>query len=135
MRRTTALIVASAVGLAGGIALAPAALAKDGDAKARGNCSASSSFAAKVKSRDGGVRVEFQVKTDTVNEPWKLTITQGGASVLESTRSTRASDDDSNDDSYHAAEVKWRTFRPSGAGALVFSAVGGGETCTVTVAR
>jgi hypothetical protein len=135
MRRTTALIVASAVGLAGGIALAPAALAKDGDTKARGNCSASSSFAAKVKSRDGGVRVEFQVKTDTVNEPWKLTITQGGVSVLESTRTTRASDDDSNDDSYHAAEVKWWTFRPSGAGALVFSAVGGGETCAVTIPR
>ena len=133
MRRTAALIIASAVGLAGGIALAPAASAKDGDVKARGNCSASSSFTAKVKSRDGGVRVEFQVKTDAVNEPWKLTLTQGGVNVMESTRTTHASDDDSDDDSYHAAEVKWRTLRPFGSGPLVFSAVGGGETCSVTV--
>jgi hypothetical protein len=133
MRRTTALALASTVAIAGSLALAAPASAKNTDSKQRGSCSASSDYVVKVKDRKGGARVDFWVKTDTTSESWKLVLTQNGATVVDSTKQTRASDDNSNDDSLHAAEVKWRTFLPSGSGPLAFTATGGGETCTVTL--
>lgn len=141
MRRLTALTVSAA--LAGGIALAPAfmapaAFAKDGDSKARGTCSASSTYAAKVKDRRGGLRVDFWVKNNTIGQTWAYTLTQGGTTVDSSTKATRATDDSSSDDTRHTAEVKWRTSLPSSVGALVFTAKstsGPAETCTTTLAR
>ena len=136
MRRTTILMLASAVALAGGVAAAPAAAAKDGDMKTRGGCSAASTYVAKAKGRDGGLRVDFWVKNNTVGQSWTYTLTQGGATVLQSTKSTRATDDDnsSSDDTRHTAEVKWRAFA-SGAGALTFKAVSKatGETCSASM--
>ena len=136
MRRTAALVLAAAVTASSGIALAPMAAAKDGDARLRGGCSAASTYVAKAKSRDGGLRVEFWVKNNTVGQAWTYTLTQGGATVLQSTKSTRATDDDnsSSDDTRHTAEVKWRAFA-SGAGALTFKAVNKatGETCSASM--
>jgi hypothetical protein len=134
MRRTTILMLASAVVLAGGVAAAPGAAAKDGDMKARGACSASSTYVAKARARDGGRRIEFYVKNNTVGQSWTYTLTQGGTVVLTSTKKTRATDDASSDDSRHTAEVKWRAFA-SGSGALTFKAVSKatGETCTATM--
>lgn len=140
MRPLIALTVSAA--LAGGIALAPVlmvpAAAKDGDSKARGNCSASSTYAAKVKDRRGGLRVDFWVKNNTIGQTWAYTLTQGGTTVDSSTKPTRATDDSSSDDTRHTAEVKWRTSLPSSVGALVFTAKstsGPAETCTTTLAR
>ena len=133
MKRTVALAAASAVALGSLVALAPAASAKDGDMKRRGSCSADSDYAVKVKDRKGALRVDFWVKNNAIGKPWTLTIKQGATTVLTSTRSTIATDDDSDDDSRHTAEVKWRTTVSPGA-ALSFAAAGpNGETCTVTV--
>ena len=93
MRRLTALTVSAA--LAGGIALAPAlmvpAAAKDGDSKARGTCTASSTYAAKVKDRKGGLRVDFWVKNNTIGQTWAYTLTQGGTRRAAVTRCRCAS--------------------------------------------
>jgi hypothetical protein len=136
MRRTTILMLASAVALAGGVAAAPAAAAKDGDAKQRGSCSAASSYVAKVRARDGGRRIEFYVKNNAIGQSWTYTLTQGGAVVLTSTKKTRATDDtSSSDDTRHTAEVKWRTTTGSTSGALVMKAVNAktGEVCSASV--
>jgi hypothetical protein len=136
MRRTTILMLASVVVLAGGVAAAPAAAAKDGDVELRGACSASSTYVAKARPRDGGRRIEFYVKNNTVGQSWTYTLTQGGTVVLTSTKKTRATDDtnSSSDDSRHTAEVKWRTTTGSTSGALVMKAVNAktGEVCSAT---
>ena len=136
MRRLTAVTVASALALAGGIALAPSAAAKDGDQRARGACSGSSMYAAKVKDRDGGLRVDFWVKNNTIGQSWAYTLTQGGTTVTSSTKATRANDDSSSDNTPHTAEVKWRSSLAGKTGTLVFTAkstTGPAETCTVTI--
>ena len=136
MRRTTILMLASAVALAGGVAAAPAAAAKDGDVKLRGGCSAASTYVAKARPRDGGRRIEFYVKNNTIGQAWTYTLTQGGTVVQTSTKVTRATDDEnsSSDDSRHTAEVKWRTTTNSTSGALVMKAVNAktGEVCSAT---
>ena len=134
MKRITALATASALACTGIVALAPAAFAKDGDMKARGACSPSSStWVAKAKSRDGGQRAEFYVKNNTVGQTWTFTLTQGGKAVGSPvTKTTRASDDQGIDDNPHVAEVKFRTF-VSGGGQLVFTATNGSQTCTATL--
>lgn len=133
MKRTIALAAASAVALGSLVALAPAASAKDGDRKSRGACTADSDFAVKVKDRKGALRIDFWVKNNAAGQPWTLTVKQGDATVLTSTRSTVANDDDDDDDSRHTAEVKWRTTAAPG-GTLSFAAAGpAGETCTVTL--
>ena len=134
MKRITAVTLATAVAVAGGLALAAPASAKDGDARTRGGCSGDSSFAAKVKSRDGGLRVDFWVKNNQVGQSWTYTLTQPGAATYTATKVTRANDDDDRDDSRHTAEAKFRTYRTSAAVPLTLSAVGpGGETCSTTI--
>jgi hypothetical protein len=133
MRKTLALTAASGIAITSLVALAPAASAKDGDVKMRNACTSTSSYAVKVKDRKGGERVDFWIKSNTVGESWTLKLTAGGAEKLNVTKQTRADDDDSSDDSRHTAEAKWRTFLPSGLGALTFTATGPSGSCTVVV--
>ena len=136
MSRSTAVLAtaaASAIAITGLVAVAPAASAKNGDVKMRDTCSGDSTWVVKVKDRKKGVRADFWVKNNTIGQAWDFTLTQGGSPVTSSTKSTRANDDSSSDDSRHTAEVKWRTRLSSGAGPLVFTATSGGQTCTVTV--
>jgi len=75
-----------------------------------------------------------------VDQAWTYTATRNGLQVVSSTRVSRASDDDSSDDSFHAAEVKWRNYltgTPGAASAFVLRAVNGatGEICTWSTTR
>lgn len=133
MRRSIALAVATGVALTGVLLAAPAASAKDGDMKMRGDCSASSDYAVKVKQKKGQLRSDFWVKNNApAGASWTLTVKRGDQTLATSTRATRPNDDAGDDDSRHTAEVKWRTWASTG-GPLTFTATGpGGETCTVT---
>lgn len=138
MKRITALATASAIALTGLVAVAPAAMAKDGDQKQRGACSAPSNadWAVKVKPRKGQLRTDFWVKDNTVGGAWTFTLLQNGQSVGSPvTKTAGASDDQGDDDTRHAAEVKFRTYAKDVTGPLVFTAVSGTQTCTVTLTR
>ena len=138
MRRRIALTAATGVALTGFAIVAPAASAKDGDLKSRGACNApsTSSWAVKVKPRKGQIRTDFWVKNNTVGGAWTFTLTQAGKAIGSPvTKTAGASDDQGVDDTRHAAEVKFRTYAPDTAGALVFTAVSGDQTCTVTLTR
>jgi hypothetical protein len=133
MTRTATALLSVALVAGGSLALAPTASAKDGDVKQRGNCSASTDWAVKVKPRNGQLRADFWVKnTAPVGQSWTLTITPRGGTPVTSTKPTRATDDNGDDDSRHTAEARWRTW--AAAGPLTFAATGpNGETCSVTV--
>jgi hypothetical protein len=136
MTRTTAILAtsaASAIAITSLVAVAPAAAAKGDQIKKRGDCSSSSDWAVKVKTKKGQLRTDFWVKNNTVGQAWDFSLTQGGEPVTSSTRVTRANDDSSSDDSRHTAEVKFRSWAALGSEPLVFTATSGGETCTVTV--
>jgi hypothetical protein len=139
MRRLTALALATSVAVAGSVGLAASASAKGDDVRQRDTCSASSTWAAKIKSKHSGLRVDYWVKTQQTGQSWTATIKQNGTTVLTSTKNTRAHDNQGQDDTGHVAEAKWRVSAQDAAGAdtFVLSAVNAasGETCTVTLTR
>ena len=136
MRRSTAILAttaASALAVGSLVAVAPAASAKGDQIKERGDCTASSDWKVKVKTKKGQLRTDFWVKNNALEQEWMYTLTRGGDTLAAATRSTRANDDAQGDDSRHTAEVKFRSWADLGSGPLVFTATSGGETCTVTV--
>ena len=135
MKRLIALTTASGVVLAGSALVAPAALAKDGDMKKRGDCTASSDYAVKVKQKKGQLRADFWVKNNApAGASWTLTVTRPGQTLATSTKTTRPNDDSGDDDTLHTAEAKWRTWASTSGGALTFVALGpDNERCEVTV--
>jgi len=134
MKRLIALTTATGIVLAGSAIAAPAASAKDGDMRKRGDCSASSDYAVKVKQKKGQLRADFWVKNNApAGASWTLAVTRDGQTLATSTRATRPNDD-SGDDTAHTAEAKWRTWASTSGGALAFTASGpNGEKCEVTV--
>ena len=144
MRRLTALTLATAVVLGGGIVLAPAASADDDEReeRTRGACTATSFFKAELEADDGEIETEFEVKSQVAGQRWTYTLTQNGTVVSTSTRTARADDDD-DDDRYddspsprYRAEVGWERDRPDTAGSdtFVMRALNTvtGEVCSVT---
>jgi hypothetical protein len=133
MNRVVALTAASALALTGLTVVAPAASAKGDQIKMRGDCSASSDWAVKVKTKKGKLRTDFWVKNNSVGQEWDYTLTRGEDTPDTGRKSTRPNDDSSTDDRPHTAEVKFRSWVPTGNGTLTFTATSNGETCTVTV--
>jgi hypothetical protein len=74
----TKTLIAGTAGLALAIPMTPA-LAKDGDNRVEvfsgGQCSSSARWELKVKERDGGVEVEFEVDSNVVGQDWDYTTT------------------------------------------------------------
>lgn len=136
-RQITGILLTGALALSTGIALAPAAHAKNDDSRARGVCDKGSTYSAKVKDKKGGLRVDFTVKNNAVGQAWAYTVTQNGAQVVSSTGTSKANDDNSSDDTRHTAEVKFRSVLTNNAGAdtLVLRAVNAttGEICSAPV--
>ena len=135
MKRLIALTTATGVALAGSALVAPAAFAKDGDMKKRGDCTASSDYAVKVKQKKGQLRADFWVKNNApAGASWTLDVTRDSATLVTSTKATVTNDDDDDDDAMHTAESKWRTWASTTGGAMTFTASGpNGEKCEVTV--
>jgi len=136
MSRTTALIAttaAAAIAVTGLVAVAPTASAKGDQIKRSGDCSSSSDWKVKVKTKKGQLRTDFWVKNNAVGQEWTYTLTSGGTTVGPVVKSTRANDDAQGDDTAHTSEVKFRSWVALDSAPLVFLAKSGDETCEVKV--
>jgi type 1 fimbria pilin len=68
---------------------APAALAKDGDVRVRGTCTAASTAKLKLSDEDGRIEVEFEVDQNRNGVTWQVTIHRNGTQVASTTATTR----------------------------------------------
>ena len=87
----TKTLIAGTAGLALAIPLSPA-MAKSGDDRvevsSEGQCSSSARWELKVKERDGGVEVEFEVDSNVVGQDWDYTLTGPNGVLSTGTRTT-----------------------------------------------
>jgi hypothetical protein len=118
MRKTALIVVAGIVGAM--LALAPAALAKDGDVRVAGTCTKASASKLKLSREDEGTEVEFQVDQNRNGVRWHVVLLRNGAQVASRLRVTRAPSG-----SFEAR------FVAAGSGRFVARATSPtGETCT-----
>jgi hypothetical protein len=87
MRRSLG-VTALAV-LAATILYVPTALAKDGDVRVAGTCSAASASKLKLSREDGGVEVEFEVDQNRNGVRWQVVLLRNGSRVASRTAVTR----------------------------------------------
>lgn len=83
-------IASTAVALTALAALAASpALAKDGDIRVRGTCTAASTSKLKLSEEDGRIEVEYEVDQNRVGVTWQVTIRRNGATVAATRAVTR----------------------------------------------
>jgi hypothetical protein len=69
---------------------APAAIAKGGDVRVAGTCSAASASKLKLASRDGLIQTEFEVDQNRVGQVWSWTLKDNGVTVASGRATTVA---------------------------------------------
>lgn len=83
-------IVSTAAALTALAALAASpALAKDGDVRVRGTCTAASTSKLKLSEEDGRIEVEVEVDQNRVGVTWRVSIRRNGAPVAATRATTR----------------------------------------------
>jgi hypothetical protein len=105
--------------LAATILYVPTALAKDGDVRVAGTCSAASSSKLKLSREDAAVEVEFEVDQNRNGVRWQVVLLRNGSRVASRTAVTRGPSG--------AFEARFVT---PGAGRFVAKAQRAGERCT-----
>jgi hypothetical protein len=89
--RTTAVAAVAAIAVAGFTAASPAAIAKNGDVRAAGSCTGTSTSKIKLSNEDGGrIQIEFEVDQNRNGVPWSVTLQDNGTQVASATATTRA---------------------------------------------
>jgi hypothetical protein len=88
MKKTAWIVVVGIVGAM--LALAPAALAKDGDVRVAGTCTKASSSKLKLSREDAGTEVEFEVDQNRNGVRWRVVLFRNGSQVASRVRVTRA---------------------------------------------
>ena len=88
MKLTASIVVTGVVGAL--LALAPAALAKDGDVRVAGTCTKASSSKLKLSREDAGTEVEFEVDQNRNGVRWRVVLFRNGTQVASRVRVTRA---------------------------------------------
>ena len=88
MKLTATIVVTGIVGAL--LALAPAALAKDGDVRVAGTCTKASSSKLKLSREDAGTEVEFEVDQNRNGVRWRVVLFRNGTQVASRVRVTRA---------------------------------------------
>jgi hypothetical protein len=88
MKLTATIVVTGIVGAL--LALAPAALAKDGDVRVAGTCTKASSSKLKLSREDAGTEVEFEVDQNRNGVRWRVVLFRTGTQVASRVRVTRA---------------------------------------------
>jgi hypothetical protein len=88
MKLTASIVVTGIVGAL--LALAPAALAKDGDVRVAGTCTKASSSKLKLSREDAGTEVEFEVDQNRNGVRWRVVLFRNGTQVASRVRVTRA---------------------------------------------
>lgn len=96
---------AAAVAVLTGVVAVGVAPAASADVDKRGTCSAASTWTSSLDLERGTFDVEFEVRTATVGQRWKLTVKQNGSRVYTKTRRAKADDD------RPGAEVQWELRR------------------------
>ncbi|MCZ7588960.1 MAG: hypothetical protein M5U27_08940 [Gaiella sp.] len=86
--RQTGLIVALGIALAA-LALAPAAVAKDGDVRVEGTCTGASTSELKLSRENGLVEVELEVDQNRNGVVWRVVLVRNGRVVGRKVRVTR----------------------------------------------
>ena len=124
MNRTTAILAAAA---AGAIAVPTIASANDADIRSTGKCTATSTSKIKVKPRDGGLEVEFEVDQNVNGQAWNVKLKDNGSVFFAGTRTTQAPSG--------SFSVSRRTTNLAGTDAIVGRAVNQntGEICKGTL--
>jgi hypothetical protein len=87
MRRSLGSTIVAA--LAATLFLVPTALAKDGDVRVAGSCSAASTSKLKLSREDRGVEVEFEVDQNRNGVRWHVVLLRNGSRVASRTAVTR----------------------------------------------
>lgn len=90
IRRTTTLaaLLAAAATTLGGTFASPA-VAKDGDVRARGTCTARATAKLKLSEEDGRIEVELEVDQNRNGIKWKVTVRRNGRLVARTAAITR----------------------------------------------
>ena len=127
-----AIAVAGSVALVG-TALVAAAAPASADVEAKGSCSGASSWHASLDFEHRKHDLEFEVKTATPGQRWRLTIRQNGKQVYSQVRRAVRTDDASP-----RAEVQWDVMRPDDVNArerfvLRATNLATGEVCRTTL--
>ena len=117
---TVRIVVMALAGAA--LALAPAALAKDGDVRVAGTCSAASTSKLKLSGEDGRIEVEFEVDQNRNGFRWRVVLLRNGQQVAQRARVTRGPSG--------SFEARFVTSAGVGADRFVARATRSGEVCS-----
>jgi hypothetical protein len=91
IRRSSAALVLAAAVAAPVLAAGPAqAQGGSPGVRASGACTGGGVWKLKAKHDNGRVQVEYEVDTNRVGQPWKVTITDNNATIFSGTRTTVA---------------------------------------------
>jgi hypothetical protein len=108
------------------LAAVPAAVAKDGDVRVAGTCTAASTSKLKLSEEDGRIEVEFEVDQNRNGVSWAIAIRRNGTVARRLVRVTRGP----------SGSFEARVVVANGAGADRITAVGTrrGEMCRAAAA-
>jgi hypothetical protein len=123
-RHVKTILGAMTAATIGAVLLLPtAALAKDGDVRVVGSCTASTTSKLKLSAEDGGIEVEFEVDQNRNGVRWTVTLQRNGTFVGRRVGVTRGPSG--------SFEARFVTRNGSGADRFVARATNGsGERCT-----
>jgi hypothetical protein len=107
----------------GAVLLLPTtALAKDGDVRVAGSCTASTTSKLKLSEEDGGIEVEFEVDQNRNGVRWAVVLQRNGTVVGRRVKVTRGPSG--------SFEARFVTRNGAGADRFVARATRSGESCT-----
>lgn len=90
MSRVRTSAVAVAVSAMVAAVAVPGAVAKGGDVRVSGKCTAASTSKLKLGAENGRIEVEFEVDQNRNEVPWRVVLRRNGSLVASTTATTRA---------------------------------------------
>ncbi len=115
-------ILVAVCGICAALAVGSPALAKDGDVRVAGKCSAGSAAKLKLSPENGRIAVEFEVDQNRNGVRWTVVLNRAGVRVARQARVTKAPSG-----SFTARKV---ISNSSGSDVVTATARRAGETCT-----
>jgi hypothetical protein len=122
---TLRILVASLVASLVALASTAAALAKDGDVRVTGRCTAASSVKLRLSPEDGRLEVELEVDQNRSGVRWSVHLTRNGATVARTTAVTTP----------RSGSFSLRRVIPSGGRVAGLATSPAGERCVVAASH
>lgn len=88
MKKGFTIVLAAAFAV-GALAVAPSAMAKDGDVIKEGNCTGGSDWKLKLSEENGQIEVEFEVDQNKVGDKWRVTLKHNGERFYRQVKETK----------------------------------------------